>query len=1056
MVRLKKPLDVEVAAHEIGHHLRRVLGLMDKGAIPEEVANLAYPGAKNKTEEGFAEFMRFYLTDEAKARRSAPEFYKTLDEKLYDFPDLRDALIQVRQAWNEWRLLPSQDKIGSVIETGKRDKKLPTINQLYTMIVDELRPLENLKRIAEEKRGAPLSPTDDPFTLAWMTRGWTRKAENFLKYGTFQLTPEGVKFTGPPLKEILKPIEDAGERHLLDRYLVAKRALSDPRILEGFKGIIEKGDFQQTVKELEGKFKDVAEKLYTYQDELLEYLVNAGRISDQTRNAIKEKNLFYAPFYRLMDVDEPALGMSRKKFGNLFQPIKKLKGSARPIISPTENIIKNTFAIINAAERNRVGESLIKLSQIEGIGQWIEKLPVRIKPVMIPTKQLQYILRRYGKWRETVTYREIKKEMGETIARVEGKTPAEKIQNVAMEALQHRGWTEAEAKQILERLKDAKTTAERDKIVEKVIEKTAITEIIREYGFDITDPAVAVFRPNYRTKPNEVIFYDRGDPKVYELDLDLYRAIMAVDGDSLGTVTKVFAYPAKWLRAGAVRFSVEFAMKNPVRDQFTAMVYTKYGYKPPFDFMRGIFHLFNKDQLWQKFNASGAAHGSMVSMDRDYVHKTYKDFVDSIGYREMVSLKGVSKMLRNPLMGLQMLTELTEEATRVGEFARGLKKEGETLDGVLEAGKAARDIILDFARIGNKMRGYNAIVAFQNAGIQGIDKMRRAFQQNPGKTSLKAFLYLTLPTILLWWAQKDDPAYQELPYWRKILCWNIVTHNEDGSVKHIWWIPKPFEIGIIFGSIPEAALEWAYHHDRQAFEETIKELGRILNPGVIPTIMTPIMEWFANRSWFFDRPIVPRGKEELSPELQYTPYTPESVKLLTRGMAKVPYVKELASPAKITNLIRGYTGAFGYMTLESIDEILKRTGLVNAPIEPMKKISEYPGLRVFTQRWPLSNARSIEDFYREYEKIETHWGDVRQRAGIRGLGLKIPIPKKLEEYRKTARVLSGMRKLATIMYESERPAEEKRIVLDSIYLSMINIARLQMGRKPIRIAKIKR
>lgn len=128
-------------------------------------------------------------------------------------------------------------------------------------------------------------------------------------------------------------------------------------------------------------------------------------------------------------------------------------------------------------------------------------------------------------------------------------------------------------------------------------------------------------------------------------------------------LTRAMSYPTKWLRAGATTFSPEFGIRNPLRDQMTAYIQTKYGFKPGYDILRGLYHMTGKTELWQKFNASGAAHSA--TLDRNYISKNLK------GMLQKGSVKG---MVKHPLELLQAISEYTEEATRVGEFTRGMKR----------------------------------------------------------------------------------------------------------------------------------------------------------------------------------------------------------------------------------------------------------------------------------------------------------------------------------------------------------------------------------------------
>jgi len=335
--------------------------------------------------------------------------------------------------------------------------------------------------------------------------------------------------------------------------------------------------------------------------------------------------------------------------------------------------------------------------------------------------------------------------------------------------------------------------------------------------------------------------------------------------------------------------------------------------------------------------------------------------------------------------------------------------------------------------------------------MEGLDKMVRTFREQPLKTSSKAFLGITLPSLLLWYINKDDPYYQELPEWRKVLFWNIVLHNDDGTLKTIISLPKPFEYGLLFGSIPESAMDWLYRNDPSSMKETAIQIAQalMLIPSITATV--PIIEWWANKSMFFDRPIVPRDKEVLEPVLQYGTHTSETVKLVAELMDKVPGLKEIASPAKIENLIHGYFAAGGSLVLKAGDELIKHFGIVDAPPDPKMTLADIPGIRAFVARFPSANTKSIEDFYKKYNELNRKWESAKERAGIRGYGIKTATPPNLLYYRKVAKTLSVLRKQADIIYNSkDLSPEKKREMLDNIYLSMINVARAALGKKEIK------
>jgi hypothetical protein len=1065
VVRLGKANDIEVAAHEVAHHVQNLLGL--GGKMPKEIKAMAYAGAKNLNREGFAEFVRYYITDPKKVATEAPVFLKTFEKALGEHVDVADALTRIKLAWNAWQAAAPVAKVLSVIQRGKKSDKHYSFDELYRDTVDELHPLKLLSDAVKGKTGEALEIAKDPFMLAWLNRGWARKAEQFIRHGTFQVDEaEGVKFTGASLREILAPVEKTGRMELLDAYLVAKRAVSDERIIKGFDRIISKDDFQKTVDELEAEFKDTAEKLYKYNDELVTYLVDSGRISEEVAKAIREKNEFYAPLYRVMDDAPPQGGLSKKKYDSIFDPIKRLKGSSRDIHSPTESMLKNTYAMVNAAERNRVGKAVLDITEIDGMGGLVERIPFPQKPDKISKDDFIRLLKQWGDFKSVAKVEQTQRETERVISDLAaaGKTPSGKMVDVAMEALKSRGWSDGEARQVISRIQGADSPQSKKEIIERTVEKTVVMTIKEELSLEnMPDEVISTFRPNYIAGPNEAIFYDKGKPVLVELEPMLARAVKGLDADGMNILTKILSYPAKWLRAGAT-LTPEFMARNPMRDQMTAWVYSKYGFIPGWDLVRGIAHIIGKTELYQKYNASGAAHAAMVSLDRDYLSKSLQEITRMQTGAEMlkspVKAAGrlVFKVVRHPLETLQVLSELTEEGTRVGEFANAYKKEGGDLAALLTAGHAARDITLDFSRVGLKTRSMNAITAFWNAQLQGTDKMVRAFVERPGATFAKAVIGITIPSLLLWYAQHDDPYYEEIPTWRRIMFWNIITHNEDGSLKNIWSIPKPFELGILFGSVPEMALDWMKEKDSKGFQDTMRAAGTALLPGFIPTAAIPVIEAFANRSLFFDRPIVPRNKEEVEPYLQAGPRTSEIVKLGAKLIKDVPGLKEYASPAKIQNMIVGWSGGMGRMTLDAADRMIKEFGIVKVAPEPSMTLDDIPGIRGFHTRFPTANTRSIERFYDSYIENKRKWESVKEEAGIRGKGIRLEPSYKvgmgmeavLIYQEKAAKTLSLLRKSVDNTYKDPNmDPEQKRALVDNTYIRMINVARAGLNKKPI-------
>jgi len=1036
--RVKRPLDIEGTLLTVAPRAYKLLDINPEGYAKELQGLLADPeGVKNPTMEGAAQFFQRYVTGvQSELVKDAPQFHEAFEGALFNHPELQEAMVRIRQMWVDHQLLPPQKKLETMIVSGDRKKPRMSMNEFWAKFINDIEFLDVFSKEVEKRMGDKLETADNPHKVAWLTRGWPKRAIQFLRWGTYRMTDEGFEAQGPGLFPILKGIEAEGRRQELDQYLVAKRVVNDDRLLESYENIMSREEFQQVVDQLEPELEQVAGQLHKYNADLLQFLVDSGRISQELAEKIQEKNLFYVPLYRVMDSGAHQGGLSNRKFGDIFSPLKKVGGEAREVYSPTETMVANTFTIINLASRNEVGKAMAKIAELPNMGDLIHKVDTPMKPQSMKLEE---------------ALKSIQKQLKDSPSDV--------------------------AARILEVL-DMMT--EHNKVVNKIFKEMEAGEgglvewenMVEEAGLAPEDvfliqEVLTAFRPNYATRENEAIFYENGEPTIYWMAPEVHGAIMGLDAESVNAAWRLFAHPAKWLRAGATIYSPEFALRNPVRDQITAFLFTNYGYKPFWDLGRGIFHILGKTELYQQFNASGAGTSALVSMDRNYIQTDLSKILAN-------RVKRIKHRVVHPLESVQMLSEILEEGTRVGAMARAAhggvlwgKKEGTPDRGALmDAGIEARDMTLDFKQFGQLTKGYAMISAFWNPKIQGLEKMRRQFRDHPARTTALGFFGITLPSLLIWYAQKDDEFYQEIAPWRRILFWNFVTHNDDGSLKNIWSIPKPFEMGLIFGSIPEIIGDWIVEHDKA----TVKELGKALwegaSPFQLPNVAIAPIEWKTEQSLFFDRPTVPRDKLGADPYLQYGPYTSRSIRLLAEAMNKVPGLKHLASPGKLENLLYTTFAGAGRLVVASLDRALEKFNVGDIPDMPAQDIHDViPGWKGFHTRFPSASSRSVGRFYDELSaemqkhkstKITEGIADVAPLARVAGAGGLVneisgmAKSGRLRELEKYKDLIDIQRNTAREIFANKTATpEEKKKALDACWWAIIDLAREAIGKEKL-------
>ena len=532
---------------------------------------------------------------------------------------------------------------------------------------------------------------------------------------------------------------------------------------------------------------------------------------------------------------------------------------------------------------------------------------------------------------------------------------------------------------------------------------------------------------NKAATDNTFNVWENGEKVTYETTPELIQTMRMLDKDQSNMVAKILSYPANWLRAGAT-LSPEFILRNPVRDMIGASIYSKHGFIPVVDTFKGLSLFLKKGELYWEYMKSGAAHAAMVSLDRDYLGGQLRDIMS----RE----SKVTKLIKNPIEVLRAMSEATEMATRLAEFdnaRKGYTGVGNRLFGkdrkpltAREAALESRDITLDFSRRGSHTKKANQVIAFFNATIQGADKMARAFKEDPRGMTVKTMLYITLPSVLLWYMNKDDERYQELPEWEKDTFW-IIPGKEN-----MYRVPKPFEAGVLFGTSFERMLQYFDDAKNNRKGVGFKGFGdRVIDslaPSFMPTAMIPVVEAMTNYSLFRQRNIIPQSQENLPAHLQYGANTSEVAKFVGDKINVSPYI--------VDNTIRGYGGGLAGLGLSGIDAA---TGAKEN--NASKKWYEAPGLRGFTAA-PYQSSNSVQrvyDDYKEQEKLHNEF----KLTGQRPEGYDA---KEFAKLKNASDSLKGLNKASKAIINNERMSgEQKREQLDKINMKKANIARSVYG-----------
>ena len=584
------------------------------------------------------------------------------------------------------------------------------------------------------------------------------------------------------------------------------------------------------------------------------------------------------------------------------------------------------------------------------------------------------------------------------------------------------------------------------------VEKKELEAIVDNPAFLNAKAAegLVVFRRNGQVvSDTQIAIYRNGKREVWEVGKELATAFNGMNRFQSMMLLRFLGAPARLLRAGAT-LAPDFFIRNFARDTLSAAIFSKNNFIPFYHSMMGFGHLKKSDKLYRDWVKSGAMQSMFVSFDRNYFNKDIQQYLNRGKVHNLINPKNSIEMLR-------IASEFFESSSRVGDFKLSfnkLKKRKDLTDRdiIEQSGFQSRDITIDFAKMGTMVQAWNMVSAFFNARLQGYAKISDAFMQRPIQTSAKIFSYIMLPSILLWMNNHDDERYKALPAWQKDLFWIFITGEGDINNPNdytVWRIPKPFELGLLFGTGTEKMLDFAVSQDKNfdMMKDFIKDFGTdiISGLGPMPDFLRPFIENSVNKSFFSDRPIVSRGMEKLLPEFQYNEYTSETSKLLGKAMRELGF-GNFSSPAKIDNVINAWTGTLGGYALKLLDKSIIKSGLAPDPIKPSDTLADIPVIKAFVVRNPTGGSEYISRFYKEYEKIqeELSTADKLIKEGLYSRALELYGEAKLGKIPLLAfkEALSKQASFVRKVYQSrEINADDKRQLIDQTYLLMIDLAK---------------
>jgi len=491
------------------------------------------------------------------------------------------------------------------------------------------------------------------------------------------------------------------------------------------------------------------------------------------------------------------------------------------------------------------------------------------------------------------------------------------MKNVAMQ----RTLKLAEQQGVVEKLSDAKISEQEA--------KDRLDAMGIEYDQQ-TLPSWVRLLEKHDARPGTVTVSNNGKTDRYIVnDPILLRSMTSLGPTGVEGIMKLLRIP-KRLLTEMITSDPSFAARNFIRDTMSTWATVHEGKRNPLTgAIRGVVSSFKDSDTQRQMMAQGVGGGGFY----DTSPAGARAHLDKLaGNGKTITTVGELWQAYRRLLGT------TENANRIAIYeaamARGASK--------AEAAYQAMDV-LNFSRHGEfkAIRLLIELVPFMNSRLQGLDRLFRGAKEGTtewhqfNKSFLIKGAMLTGATLALLAANWDEDDYWDLEEWERDTYYHLFVDGEH------YRIPKPFEVGAVFSTIPERMFE-QFREDANTKLLGSRMLHMFLDTFALdptPQFVKPALEVSQNKSSFTGRDIVGMGMKYASPEAQYSPYTSRTFIELADAMPdSAP--EWMRSPVRLEHLFRGYFGAMGGYVLMGSDFAAREAA--GTPDRPSARIQDLP------------------------------------------------------------------------------------------------------------------
>jgi GNAT superfamily N-acetyltransferase len=891
LARIKIANDIPTAAHELGHALQkglfgnaatafRTAGVPANAIAEMEAVGRALYGATVPTggyvSEGFGEwFSVLVYGGNTESRAAAPRFHDWFKAQVEAVnPKLAKSIAKAQAASLTWRNQGDLERArqsvyrrpGRIVELGQKLASLDYMNDW----VDTNAPIDRFVAEAIEKGRRAIPARENPALAATALRMTsTARAE-------FMVKSAMIDFAGNPLPgddgrsltEILARVRGKKTDFLI--YMWAKRAVAmwnDPNGARN-PGLSENDAIGIIAKIETPIFEQTAAAVSRWNDLVLDYAAAASEDYRATVQRIRAVDPgFYIPLFREFEAFDAAAkgGSSSVASGKLLD---RLRGSGRRIKDPFSGMISQAADIVARAHQKRVLDQIFKIAEnVPDMGN----LVAEISPKMVPAAQ---------------------RALGELIEEINRKLFKAGIDEIEL-------------------------TPEQEAMMQEI---------------------ATFFAPSYDVKNGErpiLAVFRGGRMRLYDVDPGLYETLSGMNAYRLAPlIDMTIGLTNRTFRIGTTGLRASFSLvTNPLRDFSTLHFNSRASANTAELFLTWMGELSKafiysvtggavRPKTIEVLERLGGKMATPLGQDMRPTERASRRLFEKTGWK-IVDVRNWADYLRD----LLQFPELASRATEMKLVGKDLGwKPGDAMDEEtsLLLLQALKQVTTDFTAAGRYGRVANQLVPFFNAGIQGPRAHVRAFK-NSYVRFISRGLGHAIVALIAWWFAKDSDWWKEMSTKMKF-GFTFIPFEHNGK-KELIRIPRAFEADGLFMSGTVALADAWYQEDPKQATEWMQEWFKRMIPSAMPAVADTVTEQLANRKFFFDMPIVPRGMEEMAREEQIGPYT-------SQVAAKLGQMTGM-SPLRIDHAINGTFGGAGTDFVQLFgkpEEINRERELVDLPV----------------------------------------------------------------------------------------------------------------------------